>query len=53
MIKDQKKGQKISYEDISFKRPGTGISPHKINKVLNKIKKNIFKDQLLTFKHFK
>ena len=43
MIKDQKKGQKISYEDISFKRPGTGISPHKINKVLNKkLKKNIF-----------
>jgi len=50
--KSLKKGKKIKLSDLSFKRPGTGIAPYMLKKVLNKkLKKNIFKDQLLTFKH--
>ena len=46
------KGEKITLSDVSFKRPGTGIPPFEINRVLNKkLKKNILKDQLLTFKY--
>ena len=32
-----KKKQKIKIDDLDFKRPGTGISPDKIEKVLGKI----------------
>ncbi len=51
--KDLKKGTKIKRTDLSFKRPGTGIPPYKFQKIINKtLKKNIFKDQLLTPKYF-
>ncbi len=46
------KGVKIKLSDISFKRPGTGIPPYMLNRVVNRrLKKNIFKDQLITFKY--
>ncbi len=48
--KTMKKGEIIKKEYLSFKRPGTGISPMKINSVLGKkIKKNILKNKLLKF----
>lgn len=50
--KSLNKGIKIKLSDISFKRPGTGIPPYMLAKVVNKkLKKNILKDQLLTFKY--
>ncbi len=49
---DLKKGQILKKSDLSFKRPGTGVPPFLFNKVLRKkLKKNILKDQILTFKH--
>lgn len=52
VIKDLKKGQKLKITDLSFKRPGTGVPPFLLNKVLEKkLKKKILKDQILTFKH--
>ena len=40
---------KISLEDITFKRPGTGISPLDYKKVLrNKLKINLKKDKVIT-----
>tara|TARA_Y100000816_G_C26075764_1_gene566256 strand:- start:286 stop:1332 length:1047 start_codon:yes stop_codon:yes gene_type:complete len=51
--KDLKKGEKIKLSDLSYKRPGTGLPPFEFKKVLNKkLRKNIYKDQLLTFKYF-
>ena len=48
-IKDIKKGDKIKKGDIIFKRPGLGIRPSEVNKVLNKkAKRNILKDKWLT-----
>lgn len=50
--KDLIKGEKIKLSDISFKRPGTGIPPYMLRKVVNKkLKRNISKDQLLAFKY--
>ena len=47
--KDIKKGDIIKKKDIIFKRPGLGINPSEINKVLNKkAKKNILKDKWIT-----
>ena len=45
---DKKKGEKIKASDISFKRPGYGISPMNINNVIGKIvKKNVYKNKIL------
>ena len=45
------KGSKIKLSDLTFKRPGTGIPPYMVNKIINKrLKRNILKDQLITFK---
>ena len=42
------KGEKFSYKNLTFKRPGTGISPMKINKILKtKSKINYEKDDLI------
>ena len=48
-----KKGDVIKKSDISFKRPGTGISPFLISKIANKkAKKFIHKDKILKIKNF-
>ena len=46
--KDLKSGDIIGEEDISFKRPGTGITIDELNIVLGRrLKKNIDKDELI------
>ena len=48
--KDIKKGTIIKKEDIIIKRPGLGIIPYKINKIINKkAKKNIKKDHWISW----
>jgi len=48
---DLQKGKKIILSDIELKRPGTGIPPKFINKVIGKkVKKNIKKGELISFK---
>jgi len=51
---DIQKGEKITKDKIIIKRPGTGISPKHLNKVLGKISQhNLKKDELLEFKKLK
>ncbi|MBU2633754.1 MAG: N-acetylneuraminate synthase [Nanoarchaeota archaeon] len=46
-----KKGEIITQDMITYKRPGTGIPPYEINKVLGKkAKRDIKKDELISFK---
>lgn len=48
-----KKGKVISYEDISFKRPGTGISPDNAENLIGKTaKENIAEDMLINYSMF-
>lgn len=48
--RDIKKGEEISDDDITFKRPGTGIYPSKIDDVIGKVaKEDIPEDTLLDF----
>lgn len=48
--KNIKKGTIIKKEDIIIKRPGLGIIPYKINKIINKkAKKNIKKDHWISW----
>ena len=43
-----RKGEKFSIENLSFKRPGFGISPMKVMKIIGKrAKKNFQKDDLI------
>jgi N,N'-diacetyllegionaminate synthase len=45
---DIKKGQKFNYNNLAVKRPGHGISPMKINKVIGKsAKRNFQQDELI------
>lgn len=47
---DIKKGEVISKSNITFKRPGTGISPSEVDDVLGKTaKKDICEDSLIDF----
>lgn len=47
--RDIRKGDIIKEEDIEFKRPGTGISPNKINELIDKkINKDIPKDTVIS-----
>ena len=47
---DIEKGEKITLKNIEFKRPGTGISPTEVNKILNKIvKKKLRADSILKY----
>jgi N-acetylneuraminate synthase len=49
-----KKGQILKSTDIVFKRPGTGISPMNLEKILNRsVNQNIFKDRLIYFKYLR
>ncbi len=46
-----RKNKKILKKDLTFKRPGTGIEPFHLEKIVGKIsKKDIKKDALLKFK---
>lgn len=48
--RDIKKGEEISDEDLTFKRPGTGIYPSRIDEVIGKVaKEDIPEDTLLDF----
>ena len=48
--RDIGKGESISYDDLTFKRPGTGISPSEIKNVIGKTAKaDIEEDSLLDF----
>ena len=47
-----KKNQKISEEDLCFKRPGTGINPLEINKVIGKKVKKDLKENIIFKKKF-
>ena len=48
------KNRKITINDLVFKRPGTGISPLEINKVLGKISiKDIKPDKVIKIKMLK
>ena len=50
-VNDLQKDQVLKREDICFKRPGTGISPLKLNKILGKtLKKNLKKNKILKIK---
>ena len=49
-----RKGQKLSYKNLIMKRPGTGISPTKLNKVIGKVvKRNLKDDHILKISDFK
>jgi N,N'-diacetyllegionaminate synthase len=46
------KGSEITRNMIAFKRPGNGIAPKEVNKVLGKIaKNNIYAEELITFEN--
>ena len=52
-IKDIKKGEKLSYNNIWSKRPGIGIPSHKMKNVIGRFaKKDIKKDSLINKKDF-
>lgn len=52
--KNLKKGDLITIENIGIKRPGTGISPKDLDKVIGlKLTKDIDFDTPITFNHFK
>ena len=52
-FRDIKKGEKITADDLTFKRPGTGISPSEINDVLEKTAVvDIPEDALLDYEMF-
>lgn len=49
-VRNLARGKIIKANDLIAKRPGTGISPFEINKVIGKkVKKNIKEDELLTW----
>ena len=48
-----KTGNKIKHEDITWKRPGTGISPAKIESVVGKkVRQDIPNDSILSWDMF-
>lgn len=48
--KDIKKGEKITKDNITFKRPGTGISPSKVDEIIGmNANEDIAEDTLLTY----
>ena len=50
----KKRGQKIKKEDLNIKRPGTGIEPKYIDKVVGlKLSNDLKKDQILKWNDFK
>lgn len=52
-FKDIKKGEKITADDLTFKRPGTGISPSEMDDVVGKMAiEDISEDTLLDYTMF-
>lgn len=52
-LRDIKKGEIITLDDLTFKRPGTGIYPSQIDDIVGKIaKEDIPEDTLLDFEMF-
>lgn len=50
--KNLKRGSIIKKANLTFKKPGTGIGPEKVNDFIGKkLSKNIYKDQLFSYKH--
>ena len=50
LAKDLKAGHRIKESDLDFKRPGTGIAPGKISRIVGKItKKRLLRDSILSF----
>ena len=48
IIKDIRKGEKFTVKNLAVKRPGSGISPMKLFKIVGKIaKKNFVQDELI------
>tara|TARA_B100000963_G_C22611865_1_gene665284 strand:- start:1150 stop:2187 length:1038 start_codon:yes stop_codon:yes gene_type:complete len=48
-VRNIKKGEILKFKDIIIKRPGLGIKPKDLTKILNKkVKKNILKDKWIT-----
>ena len=46
--KNINKGEKFTNNNLTIKRPGNGISPMKLHKIIGKIaKKNFFRDELI------
>mgnify|MGYP001175936535 CR=1 FL=1 len=53
-IRSLQKGHKIKKSDLTFKRPGTGLSPIMINQIVGKkLKKNIRENKVLKKNHLK
>lgn len=51
--RDLRKGETVSLEAIAAKRPGTGIPPSDIEKIVGRVlKKDISRDSLLQWEHF-
>lgn len=49
-----KKGTKISKKDLQFKRPGTGISPLDINKIIGmRLSRDIKPDRVIKYSHIR
>ena len=49
-VRDIKKGSVITEDDLTFKRPGTGICPSDVDEVIGKVaKEDISEDTLLNF----
>lgn len=50
--KDMSIGEKITEDKLTFKRPGTGIYPSELDKIIGKkVKKDIKEDDLITYDH--
>ena len=48
------KGKKINKNDLLFKRPGTGISPMEVNKIIGRcLKTNIEANTVINYKNLK
>ena len=46
--RDIKKGEKLTEKNIKYLRPGNGLNPNQINKIINKrLKKNLQSDQII------
>ena len=52
-VRDIKKGESFSAENLSFKRPGTGIPPKRLSRLLGKkAKRDIREDELVKWEDF-
>jgi|TARA_B110000037_G_scaffold214511_1_gene270515 N,N'-diacetyllegionaminate synthase len=46
--RDLKKGEKLTEKDVKYLRPGNGLNPNQIKKIINKVlKKNLQSDQVI------